>query len=202
MSDTIDLIIVSPDEGEAWSLYSPQVPGFTGGADSIEELHAETPGMLRLAGVELPVRVRWHIEHFYTEGDTDYIIRVAQDERSDARQHTAARLKNLMAYPSLERAAMLEGPRTSTGEVLIICVVASDTIHDIAEQLHPAGDVAVLAYSVAEDFVSSTRVANSRELLENARFLDELGLPEDLTVGELMRSAALGHWPRNVLLAA
>ncbi|WP_018347583.1 hypothetical protein [Longispora albida] len=199
--ETIDLIVVVPSQDdEGYGIYSPQIPGLVGGRASMGELRDDLGEILTSAGLSPHVGVRIHTEQVFLAGEAEYLVRVLNDACQEERLHIADRINAVMAEPG-ERDALLEGPTTRTGEVLFICVVASDRIGDVAAQLHPQGDVAVLVTSVADNFICSTRISNSPDLLENAQSAEELGFSSELTVGELMRAAALGLKPRHLLVA-
>jgi len=199
-SAVIDLVIVSPGEDEdGWAVYSPQLPDFSGGRTTLLELRRDLPQMLSYTGINPHTRIRYHREHLYTMDGVDYVIRVYQDKHRDARGHTAERIHTAMSVPG-QRHEMLAAPRSRTGELLLICAVASDRISDLGTQLHRSGDVAVIATCVADRMIWTAYLTNSVDLLEGARPLDYFGWSEDMTVGHLMRSQALANKPRQILL--
>lgn len=189
----IDLVIVEPStDDEAWAFYSPQIPGLVGGRDSVLQLREDLPAILRFAGVTLPARLRTPLEQTYDATGLAYIIRTAQDEHSKARLAAAQRLRAALLVPD-QRDDLLSSPRTRTVEILFIAAVASDTVEDIANQLHPSGDAAVVVCSVAEEFIWSFHFTNAEDLDEAARPLDELGLSMETTIGEVMRKRPTGQ---------
>jgi hypothetical protein len=189
----IALVVVEPsNDEEAWAFYSPQIPGLVGGRDSIFQLREDLPTILRFAGVPLPARIRTHLEQTYDAEGLPYIIRSAQDEHGKERLAAAQRLRAALTVAD-QREDLLSSPRTRTGEVLFIAGVASDTLEDMARQLHPSGDAAVVVCKVAEEFVWSFHFTNAEDLDEAARPLGELGLSMETTIGEVMRQRSTGR---------
>ena len=196
----LDLVIISPStDDEDWTFYSPQMPGLVGGRDSLLQLRADLPEILRFAEVSLPVKIRTHVEQVYEAGGTEYIVRVAQDGHLDDRLAAVRRLHAALTIDD-QREDLLSSPRTRTGEVLFIAAVASDTVRDIAAQLHPSGDAAVVVGGVADQFVWTFHLTNAEDLDEAARPLGALGLSENTSIGEIMRSRPAGS-PAAALLA-
>jgi len=201
MPETVlDLIVVSPQtDEEDWVIYSPQIPGLAGGRDSFLQLREDLPEILRFAGVDLPAHLRIHVEEIYDSTDADYVIRVAQDPCRKDRAATANRLRAALT-DERQRYDLLSSPRTRTGEVLFISAVASDTLGELAAQLHPSGDAAVIVCSVADNFIWTFHFTNSEELDEDARSLVDLGISESTTIGEIMGQRTNSH-PLAVLAA-
>jgi hypothetical protein len=182
----IDLIVVSPEtDDEDWGFYSPQVPGLVGGRDSLLQLSTDLPEILRFAEVALPVRVRMHVEHLYETNGVNYIIRVAEDEHRAERLIAAARLRAALVDDG-QRQELLSSPPTRTGEVLFIGAVATDVVEDLAAQLHPSGDAAVVVCNLGDQLIWTFHFTNAEDLDEAARPLDELGLSGGMTIGEIM----------------
>lgn len=204
MSDeVIDLIIVEPTDPDTdtWDIYSPQVPGFTGGSESLLQLQADIPSMMEFAGVTYGAQTRLHVEHVYSTDDVDFIIRLQNDEHQQERLRTVRVLEKVLADPR-QRKDLLNAPRTRTGEVLFICAVSSDQIQDLAAQLHPSGDVAVIIAPVADYMIWSTHLANAADLVEDGHPPEYWGWSPNVTIGELMHSPSVLGRPRNVLIAA
>ncbi|GIG61412.1 hypothetical protein Lfu02_57840 [Longispora fulva] len=204
MSDlrTIDVVMAGPiEEGiDDWTVYSPQIPGFTGGRKTRDELRAALPEMLEFVDVDVPrTRIHLHEEHVYRAGDLDYLIRVRRDDQQEPRVHTARVLERVLTDP-VQRAELLSGPRTRTGEVLFICALATDRLGDLADQLHGSGDVAAIVAPVGEDMIWSARLANADDLLEEGHPPEYWGWSRDMTIAELMRSTKSGGHP-NVLMS-
>ncbi|WFE22762.1 hypothetical protein O7621_05325 [Solwaraspora sp. WMMD937] len=201
MPETVlDLIVVSPQtDEEDWIIYSPQIPGLAGGHDSFLQLREDLPEILRFAGVDFSAHLRTHVEEIYDSTDADYVIRVAQDPYRKDRAATANRLRAALT-DERQRYDLLSSPRTRTGEVLFISAVASDTLSELAAQLHPSGDAAVIVCSVADNFIWTFHFTNSEELDEDARSLVDLGISESTTIGEIMGQRTNSH-PLAVLAA-
>jgi hypothetical protein len=184
---TVNLIVLHPaGDDEAWTVYSPQIEGFSGGRDSVIELQRDLRSMLRFAGVSPTAKIRVHTEKLYEADGLDYVIRVANDDLGESRQNTASRLQGALAIPG-QREDLLDAPKTRTGEVLFICAEPTDRIEDLAAQLHPGGDAAVIVAPVAEDLIWTSHFTNSDDLLTGARPIEELGWSPDMTVSEIMR---------------
>lgn len=202
MSDDIDLIMIMPSDGaDTYAAYSPQIDGFIIGSDSALQLQQDLPEALKFAGVDISrVVIHRHNEYpFTTEEGVDYAIRVAVDAQREDRLKGADRFARAMTDPE-QRARLLKSPRTRTGDILFICAIPSDRIKDLARQLHPAGDAAVILVSVADEFVWASNLTNSGDLLDGARPLDLWGLTPNATVAEMMRSQSKSS-SRSVLVS-
>lgn len=202
MSDqTVNLIVLTPaGDEDAWTVYSPQVEGFSGGRESMVELQQDLRNMLQFAGVEPTVKVQVHTEKVYEADNCEYVIRVANDDLAESRVNTARRLQGALAVPG-QCEDLLDAPRTRTGEVLFICAEPTDRIEDLAAQLHPGGDAAVIVAPVAEDLIWTSHFTNSGDLLTGARPIEQLGWSADMTVSEIMRADSMpSGGPQRVLL--
>lgn len=202
MPNVIDVVFVAPsNDQDGWGVYSPQLPGFAGGRETMLELAHELPDLLEFAGVAPGTTVRRHQENQYHTSDVDYVIRVANDGHRPERVRTAQQLESALRIPG-QRQELLDAPQTRTGDVLFVAAVASDRVRDLATQLHPDGDVAVVTAGVADQMIWTTQFANTVGLLPDAHPLEYYGWAPDMTVGELMRSQVLAGSPRQVLLPA
>lgn len=197
----INLIIVQ-DGDEGVGLHSPQVPGLAAGRATLAELQRDLPDILGFAEVPTSARVRLHVEYVRDLAGIPVTVRVQMDERVVARNAIANRVANMILSDPEQRERLLSAHRTRTGDVLLICTVASDRINDLSSQLDPGGDAAVVVCAVDETYIWTTEVANSGELNDTAQPLDEWGDSADVTIGELMERDVSRQLRRPPLLLA
>ncbi|MBF9134292.1 hypothetical protein I0C86_35985 [Plantactinospora sp. S1510] len=193
----LNLIVSCPQsDDDGWTLYSPQVPGLAAGRDTLMDLRHDLPSILRFAGVEPGTPVQVHTENLKEIEGVEYVVRIANDQHAESRQETAGTLLSVLADES-QRNLLTAAPVTRTGEVLFIIAEPTDRLRDIAAQLHPKGDVAVIVAPVADRMLWTTHIANSDDLMREAKPLGELGWSENMTVSELMR---IDSGPRQALV--
>src|SRR5437879_2138164 len=101
MSDpVVNLIVLVPtNDDDAWTVYSPQITGFSGGRESMTDLQRDLPGMLRFAGVDTSAKFQVHTEKVFETEAGEYVIRAANDDRGESRTHTAQRLQAALTVP-------------------------------------------------------------------------------------------------------
>jgi len=183
----IHLIVLYPvTDDDGWTVYSPQLPGFSAGRETLIDLRHDMTDILRFAGVEQGTPLQFHTETSHEAEDIEFLIRIANDDHAESRQKTARRLTAVLSDEN-QRHLLTEAPRTRTDEVLFIIAEPTDRLRDIGAQLHPGDDTAVIVAPVADNMVWATHITNSDNLMSDAKPLAELGWSEDMTVSELMR---------------
>ncbi|NJP33731.1 hypothetical protein [Micromonospora thermarum] len=183
-------------------LYSPQVPDLSAGRATLAQLQRDLPDILRFAEVPASTRVRLHVEYARELAGVPVAVRVRMDQHVIARNEVANRVANMVLTRPDERQRLESAHRTRTGDLLLICTVASDRINDLGAQLHPSGEAAVVVCAVDETLIWTTEIANSGDLNEAARPLDEWGDSESITIGELMERDVSRQVARPALLLA
>ena len=187
-ADTLHLIIRVTPTG----LYatSPQAPGLAYGRRTLDELRADLPGALAFHFDRPgPSRVIEHHERHYDVGEGELVTRIALDAHQDERQSVYTRLGSALAIPEQARSLVSDFSTNAVGEVVYLCAVPSDTLGWIAAQLDPDGDSAVIAASIADEFVFTAGVHVGREgthLLHGRTEHDA-----DTTVGDILRAAPI-----------
>jgi len=195
----IDIVVTR--EGESWTVTSPQLPGFVGGRDSEDELRRDLWGMLRFAGVEDGTGLRHHEEVVHTTPEGDFVIRVANDEYRQQRLEVAGRVERALTI-AVQREDMLNSPLTSTGDVLFICAVPSDTIAWCAGQLEADGHGAVVVLGVADQLIWAMHLYVGEARALTAHPPEDYGWSLDTSLGEVMRRVPFANHPPQLQLSA
>jgi predicted RNase H-like HicB family nuclease len=196
-------LVVREDNG--FHLYSPQIPELVAGRETREELYRDLPDILSFAAPELRLEdAVFHKEAVFLAStaapEGDFIIRAANDDRTQQRRRLAQRVGTALQIPT-QREDMLDVPRTPSGFVLFVCALPADTIRWITEQLDPRGEVAVVVAPVAEEWVWTSYLANVGDW-QDWRPLEHWGWTLDTTVAEMMTEQVFGNRSRQVLVAA
>jgi hypothetical protein len=195
----INVVLLAPQSDDnGWTVCSPQIEGFSGGRETFDEIRRDLKPMLAFAGAKPGLDIQIHTEKVYETDSGEYVIRIANDAHHASRIHTAERLNAALSIPE-QRVDLLNAPKTRTGEVLFICVEPSDRVRDLAGQLHPTGEAAVMVAAVAEQFIWAAHFANAPDQMPGSRPIEELGWSEDMTIADMMRADArrdVRHPPR------
>ncbi len=203
MPDRAVIDLIFAEEGKhGWTVRSPSIPGLVGGRETLEQLVEDLPDLLVFAGFDPAALVpRTHFERSLAVPDEDVVVRVAWDDHQLERVGTANRLKAAFDVPE-QREGLLSVPRTVTGEVLYICVVPSDTVEWITDQLGPSGDAAAVATSIAEGLIWTTHFLYGPGLArkDDAPSLGDLGYTEKTTMAELLRDSQKGSSRKPLVL--
>ncbi|WP_068162726.1 hypothetical protein [Rhodococcus phenolicus] len=177
-----------PDFG--WSLTSPQVPELIGGRNSISELLADTPDILRFAGVADYPHTWRHEQHFIRDDAGDeFFIRFLADD--DTREGAANRMHSEL-QAGADSDLIERGPVMSTGERLLIAVTGSDTIGWCEDQLEPDTG-AMLGYHAGDDLMYHMPILNGRFVGRRSWQIEELGLTRASTVAQLVDALLAGQ---------
>lgn len=180
------IVLYPPSDEDGWTLCSPQVPGLAAGRETMMDLERDLMSILHFAGVAPGTPYLIHTEVLKEIDGIEFLVRAAGDQHIKSREKTAGTLLAVLADKN-QRDWLTDAPVTRTGEVLFIIAEPTDRLKDIAAQLHPKGDAAVIVAPVAGQGVWSTNIANSGDLMRDAKPLGELGWSEDMTVSDLMR---------------
>jgi hypothetical protein len=195
MAERLHLVFV--DEGEyGASMHSPQVPGLVFGRPDARALLYELNDTLAFADApDLPREIHEERRGVSPEGN-EYLIRFAAppEPHHAVRLGCAARLERALTVDG-QRQDMLAGPTLVTGEVLYICVLASDTVGWIADQLEP-GETGIAAVTVADQYIWTAPLSNGGQL-PGAEPLSSLGLTDASTVSDWMSVVSASHSARR-----
>ena len=155
--DAVHLVVRR--SGDTYYATSPQAPGLAYGRSTLRELragldevlsfHLERPG---------PFTVLEHDEREHLVGDREVVVRLALDEHQQERQEVRERLRRALTVPE-QAEALITGPTNRVGEVLYLCVVPSDTLGWVADQLDARGESATLAVAVGDALLLTFRVS-------------------------------------------
>lgn len=195
MGDTLHLVATNERE-YGWSLTSPQLPGFVYGRPNREEFDADLEEALEFAGAPDCPRVLHEVERVRTPEDVDLLIRIARDRHVLERRRTAKLLLGALQDPQQRTGpdGLTSGPRLPTGEILFVIALPSDRLGWVYDQLGDRDTIVRVAASASGGLLWVSRVALSElDLLEDAITLEQLGLSNDSTVGELMMKLGTGH---------
>lgn len=184
MASRVHLVVV--DEGDyGWSATSPQIPGFVYGRPTREEFQADLPGALAFAGASDATLVIHDVRRFAAPDGQEYLIRVAEDEHRGERTQVAWLLSAMLAKE--RHHDLLDAPTTITGEVQFICVVESDRVSWLLEQLDQRRDAATIVAGHSSELIWATWVAHGVTEVEGSTgSLAELEVSLDSTVSDLM----------------
>jgi hypothetical protein len=177
--ETIHLI-VRPVAG-GFYVTSPQVPGLAYGRPTMEELRADLDDVLAFAlDRPGPFAVEEHGEAHYDVGGRELVIRLAIDDHIDERQEALNRIVRALSVPE-QADALVAGPTNLVGEKLYICVVPSDTLGWVGQQLDPRGEAATVAIAIAEELLLTFLVSTDRDH-------GSVHLDPSRTVADMMKS--------------
>ncbi len=190
-------IIVTAEGDYGWSMQSPQLPGFVFARPTRTEFLADYQKALRIEGVAGEV-VSHHQQRFVSPEGAEYLIRVADGIDNAERLPIMHQLVAVMGTDQRFSSLAEDRARLRTGEVLFVCVLASDTIGWLMEQMDPRGDVLNAALGVAEVMVLTTQFARG-ETRPDWGSLDEMGWSLDTTMATV--AADQSKTPR-VMVAA
>jgi hypothetical protein len=191
-------LVVREDDGS--HLYSPQIPELVAGRETHEELYRDLPDILSFAAPERRLEdAVFHDEAVFAAPEGDFVIRAANDDRTQQRRRVAQRVVAALQVPT-QREDMLDVPRTPSGLVLFVCALPADTIQWVTEQLDPRGEAAVVVAPVAEEWVWTSHLANNGDR-HDWKPLEHWGWTLDTTVGEMMTGQVFGNRPRQVLVS-
>lgn len=175
-------LVVHREEPYSCFVTSPQLPGFIYGAVTFEAALEGLPEALKQEGVTAPTEL--HIEEWHTSPDgTISRIRVARDAHQDVRRKTADRL-----HDQLDDNFHFDWfVRDHTDSYAFICVVESDRVRWVADQLNFEGSA--LAIALIEGDGITYRPMQSPDIPTD---LPTLGIAPylDMTVRELIDAAA------------
>lgn len=156
-ADTIHLIVREVDGGFYAS--SPQAPGLAYGRPTLAELREDLEGALAFHFDRPgPFVVVEHHERHYDVAGRELVTRIALDEHRDDREEAYARLGRALRIPE-QAEALLTSPADRVGEVLHICVVPSDRLQWVADQLDPSGGAATLVVAVGDELLLTFRLS-------------------------------------------
>jgi hypothetical protein len=189
-------LIITESGGYGWTFESPQLPELIGGRDTSAEVIADIPGVIEWAKEPDDVfdRVFTHEQHLISDPDgRDFLIRFlfsGSDEDYNERHETAGRL-NFAVLNGLvtDEEYGLHVPVATTGERLYICVVDSDTLGWIEDQLLEREGCCVLAQHLEDGAVVHLPYGRTG-MLPNGIDTGALGLSRHSTFSE-MREAVL-----------
>jgi hypothetical protein len=187
MLDHIDLITTAESNG-AFSVTSPQLPGFVFGRASLDHVVQELNDALAFAGVPDGNEAR-RVHHLVMVGETlegvEWIVRWANDEHRGERE--VARDALLLQLASEKRFELIgDGPYLRTGEMQFVACLPGDTLGWVMGQMDQRGDALTIAVVVGDRFAALPLVKG--DLIENDgyRRLSDLGLSEESTVADLL----------------
>jgi hypothetical protein len=191
-------VIVTNEGDYGWSAQSPQIPGFVYGRPTLTEFKKDYTKTLRDVGVAGPVLGHQQRRHETPEG-AEYVIRFAEDGLREDRIAVAHRLEQIMLTD--QRHDLMLNATTESGEVIFVCVVASDTLGFVIDQMDERGDVVTIAAAVADNGVYTTQLgAEVTHSHPDWTTLGELGQGRDTTISELMLEMS-GRRPEQRALA-
>lgn len=181
-----ELHVIYTDSGEhGWGISSPQVPNLVGGRRSIRTAMADTPTILDWCGFpEDSYTLHRHEQKYAASPDGhEFFIRFAEEGSDDRVAATGRALYSAETGEHLED--MPRMPMLSTGERLVIAVLASDRIGWILDQLAP-GEGAYLQYFAGDDAMYGVPMYNNDLDAGRGSLLEELGLSRENTVREMI----------------
>jgi hypothetical protein len=191
-------LIVRRDGGV--HLYSPQIPELVAGRDTPDELFKDLPDIVSFAAPDLDLRdAVIHQEEVFSVPEGDFVVRVARDDHASQRDRVHRRIVAALQVPT-QVEEMLDAPPTRSGLLLFVCAVPSDTVRTIMEELDPRGDAAVVAVSVADEWLWTTHFAYGDEKRPNWYSLDHWGWTLDTSVADMLRDGVVATRPRRVLV--
>lgn len=159
--EPIHLIVRAVDGG--FYLTSPQVPGLAYGRPTVEELYADLFDVLAFTlDRSGPFTIEEHWETHYDIGGRELVIRLASDEHAGARREALDRIVRAMSLPE-QADALVAGPTNLVGEKLYICVVPTDVLGWIGQQLDPRGEAATVAVAIADELLLTFLVSTDHE---------------------------------------
>jgi hypothetical protein len=180
--DVIDIVVVEEDEG--FGAFSPQLPGFAYGRQTLTEFKNELAGAVRFAGGANQVRL--HMEkHAWVEGGREVVVRWAEDEHRDERLEVAQRIYAALTV-SERGERLLDSATDRAGAVVFVCAVVGDTLGRFADQLDEAGDALVIAVAVADQLVWTSQLGSTGAHPDWVS-LASMGASLETTVGEWVR---------------
>jgi hypothetical protein len=125
MAKLVSVIIRGEKEG--WWAWTPQCPELITGRNTEAKLLRSLPKTLAWCFEEDgdidDIDIRIHVERKVGDG---VVVRVARDERQDARQAVADRFVAALADPDLA-GRLRAAPQNPVGEVVYICALPTDT---------------------------------------------------------------------------
>lgn len=182
------------------SVESPQIPELVGGRNTADEMLADLPSILELAGVYRNdyARVFAHEQkHIISPGGNEFLLRVCIEgstpESQKVRMEGAGRLlasieKGLEDQPDqIERI-----PQLSTTERLLISVAGTDSLGWCLAQLGPA-DSAVVQWNRSGDAMWGLPIVSSDLSWNGSDSIENLGLSESSTVEECFDAVLAGE---------
>lgn len=162
MADEPIHLIVRPVDG-GYYVTSPQVPGLAYGRPTMEELRADLNDVLAFAlDRPGPFSLEEHPELHYDVGGRELVIRLTVDDHLPERQEALDRIVRALSLPE-QADALVSGPTNLVGERLYICVVPSDTLGWVGEQLDPRGEAATVAVALADELLLTFLVSTDRD---------------------------------------
>ena len=187
-----DLHLVYTDSGDAygWTIESPQIPELIGGRDTSEELLADTADIVEFAidqGAEFD-RIYRHEQHLVVDPEgREYLIRWEFDGNdADERYDTASRLNFAVGHGLMDESELEQQPTLpTTGERLMIAVVASDTLGWIEDQLSERSACCVLVQGLGNGALTNVPFG-IEGFLGCRRSTKELGLTRSSTIQEMV----------------
>ena len=199
--DTVHVLLT--DYGQfGWGISSPQMPELIGGRDSYEELVADLEQLLAFGGASEQAPRLLHLQkHRMLMNGDEFIIRVARDEKFEARWHVGQQLTAALNIAG-QLHAMLSVPRRPTGELLFICAEPSDTVGWIVEQLNDH-DAACVVVGVASELIRTQFFGSgpSDSADEPWVRLADMGWSDRTTLSEIIRQQDSGTVAQGKLVA-
>lgn len=177
-------LVCTEDPGYGWTLTSPQVPGLIYGRPTLEAFLAGLDDVLAFAEApDLPRRMHYQVRRAMPN-DVDVMFRLDQLDL-DRRADLAARLESMMrADPEVLAANTALRRRSSTGEVIAIMTLATDSIGWLEDQVAAAdGDVA-FHLDVGGLLIWSSHLSHGPRA-DGTVTIEDLGLTVDDTVEDL-----------------
>jgi hypothetical protein len=195
VQDVIDIVVVQEDEG--YGAFPPQLSGFAYGRPTITEFKKGLADAVRFAGGAK--RLRMHMEkHTWDADGREIVVRWAEDEHRGERLAVEQRIHAAMTVPE-QRRNLLNKPTDSTGALVFVCAVASDTLRQFADLLDQAGDVLAIAASVADEFIWTSQISATGSHPDWVS-LESRGASLETTVGEWMTIIGTQHGDSKVLV--
>jgi hypothetical protein len=173
----VDVIVRREDE--SWNAWSPQVPGVYAVGDELDQVK-ESFAEAVADHLGESAELRLHLER---DGGNKVVIRIADDHGAERMRVANAFLATLWDPPTVERLARTA--RNEAGEHLIICVVPSDSVHWVSQQLED-GDSATVLLQLKSGGVFLLDVIRDADAIGPT--LEELGLTAQTIMGELADS--------------
>lgn len=176
--------VIYTDFGEhGWGIGSPQIPNLVGGRPTIRQALADTPEILEWCGFAPGTYELHEHEEKYVVAPSgeEFLVRFAvegTDERDPAVERVLYSVEHGENLDDLARM-----PTLTTGEHVVIAVLASDRLGWILDQLGPQ-EGAYLQYYAGDDAMYGIPLYDSDLDTGRGTSLEKLGLDRESTVRE------------------